>query len=908
MAPEQAAGQSRQLTTAADVYALGAILYELLTGQPPFKAATPLDTLVQVMQEVPVPPRQRQASVPRDLEVACLKCLEKDPGRRYASAADLANDLERFVAGEAIVARPAGIGERCLRWVRRSPARAGLAVASIVAVLALVGVIVGQFYNARLRTANAELEATRASLATTNIQLQTTLGEVRTEKANARHYFYMAQMTLAERARQEGQAGRVVQLLRSVIPESPDQEDLRGFEWYHLWRLYHGEESRLRGHAGAVTAVAFSPDDRLLASGSADRTVKLWDVTTGKEVRSLAGHTARVTTAAFRSDGKLLASAGADRVVKLWDPATGQELRSLEGHAGSITDVVFSPDGRRLASASEDKSVRLWDVGTGQPALVFTRHEGPVHGVDFSPDGKRIASVSAPGGAILWDAITGEVAFSLAGGSTSVAFSPDGKRLATGSSRWGQGPRGTVLVWDLETRTSVLTLDRHQDGITRVAFSADGKQLASSSLDQTVKVWDTTTGKERFTFHEERAVRGVSFSPDGLRLASGSDDHTVKLWAPPGSEARLFRPALLLLPSNLGSYPASEAPAQSATIVGLLASGPGQAPLVSAVFALGRNRPSQPWVNNVVFSPDGQRLAGASGGKILVWDARTGKELVALPGMRPSSYPRVAWSPDGNSIAVGHQGVVFDTTTAKVRCTLDGLGSEIPGVAFSPDGKLLAGACGSQGVVRVWDATTGLLRHVFPLGSRFVSCVGFSPDGTRLAVGSGRVGHTYEGRRLRIWDLTTSQEALALEEAHEDVWCVAVSPDGRQLAAAIGSFNNAPTPGQVHVWDAATGDELYLLRGHPSTVWSVAFSPDGKRLASAGGAQGKYLPGEAKIWDLQTGQEVCTLRGHQGAVYGVAFSPDGRRLATASKDGTVKIWDGTPLAETPARDAGPPGG
>jgi hypothetical protein len=293
--------------------------------------------------------------------------------------------------------------------------RVGLAAVSVVAVLALVGVLVGLLYNARLQDANEKLEWTNDKLTTATEQLKVSLADVRAERTKTRRFFYAAQMALVERARQEGQTGRVVQLLRSVIPASPEEEDPRGFEWYHLWRQYHGEQSRLRGHKGAVTAVAFSPDDHLLASGSADRTVKLWDVVLRKEVRTLKGHTDRVTGVAFSPDGRRLASAAMDRTVRLWDVATGKQLLRLEGHTASVTSVAFNPDGRHIASGSEDKTVRIWDTDTGRTAFEFKEHRSPVQGVAFGPDGKGVASISSvsevaegAGEALVWDRFTGK--------------------------------------------------------------------------------------------------------------------------------------------------------------------------------------------------------------------------------------------------------------------------------------------------------------------------------------------------------------------------------------------------------------------------------------------------------------------------------------------------------------------
>lgn len=821
MSPEQAEGRQDLIDARSDVYGLGAMLYEILTGLAPIGGGDTAEVLRRVRQESPRRPETIWPGVPRALAAVCMKALSRNPAERYPSAADLGREVQHWLADEPVTAYRDPLSERLRRWSRRhKPVVTALAALIATGLTALsLGQILLEQEQARTDAARVQAAADKAEI------------ESRGRRALETRLYYH-RIALAERELAEKNLNRATQLLAACAA------DLRGWEWYCLDRLRHVEPLVLRGHSAAVSAVAFRVDGLELASASHDGTVRLWNTTTGAVNRVLTGHKDAVYGLAYSPDGAHLATASWDQTVRIWDVATGRELLTFKGHEEQVLRVVFSPDGKRVASLSSGM-VLVWDAATGENVRTLGSVGGlNRYGLAWSPDGQLIAVTTHEPNVILFEAESGLEMQVFRGHQSvvkNVAFSPDSRLVASGAGDLVRSEPGEVKVWEASSGQEIYHLRGHTDPIYGVTFNPVSRRLASASLDQTVKIWDLATGQEALTLRAHTdTVRSIAFSADGARLASASADGVIKIWdANPWIE-------------ESSAYEVRTLPEHGAPVFSIAWCGAGQ-----RLAALSDNETIRTWdikagtelenrrlmvspqIYALALSADESLLATATtDGLLWLFNPSSLESRGTFQAEQVGPVKGLAFSPDGRWVAVAswHRTIlIWEVTTGRMVHTLEGHADAVVGVAFSPDGKRLASASFDH-TVRIWDTRSGELLHTLHGHQSRVFGVAYRPDGKQVASASN------DGT-IRLWNADTGASLGTLQGHASGVLGVAFSPDSRQLASAGNDWT-------VKLWDATTGTELRTLRGHLDRVHAVAFSPDGSRLASASSDR------TVKIWDV----------------------------------------------------------
>lgn len=914
MAPEQASGRVREIGPATDVYALGVLLYEMLTGRVPFVGPNPIETIRLVLSEEPTPPRHFAVKIPRDLETICLKCLHKEPIRRYESAAALAGDLQRYLNGEPIAARPVGSVERFGRWCRRNPVVAaliagmflslsiGLCVATVFALEAAQqadaerqqrAIAERKEQEARSsaqaeavakRTAQEkEAEATAAKTlaeqreneAVRSAQQEAAaraLAEQKEQEAReAQHALarqaealqrqvYRNSIWLAYREWQSQNATQAQQLLAACDPK------LRNWEWNYCQRLTALFELRMQYDGKEeLSGVAFSPDGTRLVTAGELGNIVIYDAFTGRQLVAMCYPkpppavftNLRVDTVAMSPDGKSFAVACMDGVIRLLDIETGEEIASFQEFKFGASSVAISADGRRIAASSgsegvvESYEVRVWDLATKERLAILNGHTHTVTGIAFHPDGRRLVSASNDRRVKVWDLESGREVMSL-------AF-VDGDAYGLTYSRDGArillaAGDSLVHIWDAETGAALPPLRGHRGGVRSIECSADGTRYATGSNDGTAAIWDAASGEQLWTLQGHTwAIRQVAFSPDGRRLATAGADRQVKLW----DVSRDLQYRVLAGHRNPVRSLSISADGRYMTTLGPQLHG---YPNEYAVWSL--------------TSGELERLDDAFSQV---------PETPYLPFRNLDFGPALELASGGAHHAVSRL-QIWDALTGRRRAMFTLEPRVVETSALLPDGRTLA--YGSKdGLIHFLNATTGAEEFVFRGHSQPILAIVPSPDGRWIASTctlftliwdrSGKVLHKLATNSKQLWKRGQRRYAFSRDSRLVAITGYTVDP----------SKANQST---VTVIDLASGKPIAELRGHTRPVNAIAFSADGLRLAT--GSDDNLI----KLWDVYGASELLSLRGHSAAVVALDFSPDGHKLVSAGDDFRAILWDATP--------------
>jgi WD40 repeat protein/serine/threonine protein kinase len=936
MSPEQARMSGLDIDTRTDIYSLGVLLYELLTGKTPFDAqdllAAGLDEMRRTISEQePASPstrlstmlagelttaaKHRRTDAPKlvdlvrgDLDWIVMKALEKDRARRYETANGLAQDIQRHLNNEPVAARQPSSYYRLQKAIHRNKG-AFAAITAIAAVL-LAGAVVSTWQAVRATRSESEQSRLRGAAQQAQANESGLRQTAQTEASRAEAAVMDLKMTLsatdfmhAVRLIDEDNAIDALPFLARSLSANPANDAA-------LTRLTTLLSSWVRPlltlkHDSPVSSAEFSPDARRILTVSG-YTVCVWDAETGRLITDPLTHSFTVDSSHFSPDGKRIVTVSLDRSARVWDAQSGQPLTEPIKPSAGINSAEFSPDGKRLLTGSWDNSFLVWDVETGKLLLEAVKPNQVTAGKVAPARKGNVYSVNVAGYANSLDGVTE----TFSGFPTTAHFSPDANRIVTvslslGARVWDAqtgaaltepikpvmganfSPDGehlvtfsgdlTARVWDAQTGQPVTGSMKHDHAILSAEFSPDGRRIIIASADHKAFVWDAQTGKAlaepmRHSSH----VASTQFSPDGKRMVTVSSDRTIRIW-----RARASQPLTEPMRHRSSVRSAHFSP-DGKRIVTASADGTACVWDAQTVRPLLEPLNNGDLVDSIQFSPEGKRILTASADKTArIWDAQTG-QLLTEPMNHGGSVESAQFSPDGKQIVTAsadNTACVWDAVTGQPLTDPMKHLRAVHFAEFSPDGTQIVTAS-QDNTARIWDAQTGrplteLLKH-----GRSVASAHFSPDGKRIVTAS-------LDKTARIWDAQTGQALTEPLEHSGPVDSAEFSPDGKRIVTASRDHT-------ARVWDSRTGRPLTAPIKHGAEIWVAHFSPDGNQIVTSSADD------TARIWDAQNGQPLTEPMKHKGGISRAQFSSDGRRIVTASRDHSARVWDartGLPLTD-----------